>query len=151
MKLSCKQIVIQNLLFNVPFATVMVLVSTLLNGKDISIEVLPMIAIAFVVSEILGAVIPTRKIAEAIGSIAAPEKNPMEFPQFFLVAAVLSVIFTMLMVLVMTYFGLKFDGVPLHIYWFAVLQSFFPMLLTAYICVLVFLPLSMRFSKLRNT
>ena len=34
MKLSCKQIVVQNPLFNVPFASVMVLVSTLLNGKE---------------------------------------------------------------------------------------------------------------------
>ncbi len=147
MKPTAKMIITQNLVFNAPFAFIMVLVSTLLNGAPL-VSMIPMFFIALVICEILGAVIPVQKIAGAVGGKVAPGKNPMAFPQFFAVAAVLTVIFTVLMVLAMTFIGMKIDGAPMSEYVNSCLHVFLPLLATAYGCVLVFLPLSMAVSGL---
>lgn len=147
MKPTPKMIIVQNLVFNAPFAFIMVLVSTLLNGAPL-VSMIPMFFIALVICEILGAVIPVQKISGAIGGKLAPGKNPMSFPQFFAVAAVLTVIFTVLMVLAMTFIGMKIDGAPMSEYVSSCLRVFLPLLATAYACVLIFMPLSMKVSGL---
>ena len=140
-----KMILTQNLIFNVPFALVMVIVSTIVN-KAPAVSIIPMFFIALVIVEILGFVIPVQKIAMAIGKKFFPGKNPMAFPQFLLTAAVLTVIFTILMTLIMTLIGLLMDGAPLSAYWGAVLHIFPILLIAAYCSVLIFLPLSMKVS-----
>lgn len=148
MKPTPKMIIIQNLVFNAPFALIMVLASNLVNGMGIDVTVIPMFFIAFLITEVLGAVIPVQKIAGMVGSKVAPGKNPMAFPQFFAVAAVLTVIFTVLMVLCMTFIGMKLGGAPMSAFWGSVAHVFPPLLGVAYCCVLVFLPLSMSVSGL---
>ena len=145
-----KMIIIQNLVFNAPFAFVMNLVSTLTNpNTKLDFTFIPMFLIGFVLVEILGVIIPIQKIAGAVGGKIAPRKNPMDFPQFLVVAAVLTVILTVLMTAGMTFFGLLFGGAlaPMA-FLFAYLQALPIMLITAYICVLVFMPLSMKVSGL---
>ena len=70
----------------------------------------------------------------------------MSFPQFCLVACVLSLIFTTLMTLIMTFIGMKMGGVPMALYWDSVKLVFPWLLLAAYVSVLVFMPLSMKVS-----
>lgn len=143
-----KMLIIQNLVFNAPFALVMNLVSTIGNGQPVlDPSFFIMYLVAFVMIEVLGFIIPVQKIAGAVGGKIAPRKNPMAFPQFFAVAAVLTVIFTVLMTAGMTAVALAFAG-QLAIFPFAFLGSLPPMLVAAYICVLVFLPLSMAVSGL---
>lgn len=148
MKPTPKMIITQNVIFNCPFALIMVLASNIVNGQPIDVTVIPMFFIALVICEILGAVIPIQKIAGFIGGKVAPGKNPMAFPQFFAVAAVLTVIFTVLMALSMTFIGMKLGGAPMNLYWSAFAHVFPALLCVAYGCVLVFLPLSMAVSGL---
>lgn len=108
---------------------------------------IPSFIVALVLIEILGAVIPVQKIAGLVGGKVAPGKNPMAFPQFLAVAAVLTVIFTVLMTAGMTLFGLAMDG-ALNQFVPAYLSALLPMLVTAYVCVLIFLPMSMAVSGL---
>ena len=61
-------------------------------------------------------------------------------------AAVLTVIFTVLMTLGMTFIGMKLGGAPMSEFWSNCLRVFPWLCLTAYCCVLVFLPLSMKVS-----
>lgn len=143
-----KMIITQNLLFNAPFALVMNLVSVLTNPNvKLDFTFIPSFLVAFVLIEILGIVIPVQKIAGAVGSKVAPGKNPMAFPQFLAVAAVLTVIFTLLMTAGMTLFGLAMEG-ALNMFIFAYISALPPMLVAAYVCVLVFLPMSMAVSGL---
>ena len=145
-----KMIIIQNLVFNVPLALIMNLVSTLSNPNvKLDLTFIPMFLIGLVLVEILGFVIPIQKIAGAVGGKIAPRKNPMAFPQFFAVAAVITVILTVLMTAGMTFFGLLFGGqlAPM-VFLFAYLGALPVMLLTAYVCVLIFMPLSMKVSGL---
>ena len=143
-------IIIQNLVFNVPLALIMNLVCTLSNPNvNLDFTFIPMFLIGLVLVEILGFVIPIQKIAGAVGGKIAPRKNPMAFPQFFAVAAVITVILTVLMTAGMTFFGLLFGGAlePMA-FLFAYLGALPIMLLTAYVCVLIFMPLSMIVSGL---
>lgn len=143
-----KMIITQNLLFNVPFALVMNIVSVLTNPNvKFDFTFIPSFLVALVLIEVLGFVIPVQKIAGAVGGKIAPNKNPMAFPQFLVVAAVLTVIFTVLMTAGMTCFGLLMAG-NLGAFFPAYLGALIPMLPTAYACVLVFLPLSMGLSGL---
>ena len=146
MKPTKKMILIQNLVFNVPFALIMVIVSTILNKQSFGVETIGMFFIALVMVEILGFIIPVQKIAGFFGQKVFGGKNPMAFPQFLLVAAVLTVIFTVLMTLGMTFVGLKLGGAPMEAYLPTCLHVFPWLCLTAYCCVLVFLPLSMKVS-----
>ena len=116
MKPTKKMILTQNLIFNAPFALIMVIVSTILNKQSFGPETIGMFFIALVMIEILGFVIPVQKIAGFFGAKVFGGKNPMAFPQFLLVAAVLTVIFTVLMTLGMTFIGMKFDGAPMSAY-----------------------------------
>ncbi len=143
-----KMIIVQNLVFNVPLALIMNLVSTITNPNvKLDFTFIPMFLIGFVLVEILGFVIPIQKIAGAVGGKIAPGKNPMMFPQFFLVAAVITVILTVLMTAGMTFFGLLFAK-QLSQFPMAYVMALPVMLLTAYVCVLVFMPLSMVVSGL---
>ena len=146
MKPTKKMILTQNLVFNAPFALIMVIVSTILQPEPKWISMIPMFFIALVMIEVLGFVIPVQKIAGFFGEKVFKGKNPMAFPQFLLVAAVLTVIFTVLMTLGMTFIGMKFDGAPMSAYLPSCLRVFPWLCLTAYCCVLVFLPLSMKVS-----
>ena len=139
-------ILTQNLVFNVPFVLIMVAVTNLVNGQGFGPETLDMILIAFVVVEILGFVVPVQKIAGFFGEKVFHGKNPMAFPQFFLVGAVLTLIFTTLMTLIMTFIGMKMGGAPMNLYWASVAKVFPWLLLAAYCSVLIFLPLSMKVS-----
>ena len=145
-----KMIIIQNLVFNVPLALIMNLVSTLTNPNvELDLTFIPMFLNGLVLVEILGFVIPIQKIAGAVGGKIAPRKNPMAFPQFFAVAAVITVILTVLMTAGMTFFGLLFGGqLSPMVFLFAYLGALPIMLLTAYVCVLIFMPLSMIVSGL---
>jgi len=146
MKPTKKMILTQNLIFNAPFALIMVIVSTILNKQPFGPQIIGMFLIALVMIEILGFVIPVQKIAGFFGGVVFHGKNPMAFPQFFLVAAVLTVIFTVLMTLGMTFIGMKLGGAPMSAYWATCLYVFPWLCLTAYCCVLIFLPLSMKVS-----
>ena len=141
-----KMILTQNLVFNVPFVLIMVAVTNLVNGQGFGPETIGMILIAFVVVEILGFVVPVQKIAGFFGEKVFHGKNPMAFPQFFLVGAVLTLIFTTLMTLIMTFIGMKMGGAPMNMYWSSVGKVFPWLLLAAYCSVLIFLPLSMKVS-----
>ena len=141
-----KMILKQNLIFNIPTCVVMTLTAALASGAGLNPGTVIQFFIGFAVIEILGAVIPVRKIAMGIGNQFFPGKNPMQLPQFMLPAAVLTVIFTVPMTLIMTAVGLKMGGQPMNIYWFAVLGALPKMLIAAYISVLIFLPLSMKLS-----
>lgn len=144
-----KMIITQNLVFNIPLAVIMNLVSTLTNpNAKLDITFIPMTLIGFVLVEILGFIIPIQKIAGAVGGKIAPRKNPMEFPQFFAVAAVITVILTVLMTAGMTLAGLLFGGAPLSTFPMAYGMALPAMLITAYVCVLIFMPLSMKVSGL---
>ena len=133
-----KMILTQNLVFNIPFVLIMVAVTNLVNGQGFGPETLGMVGIGFVVAEILGFVIPVKRVFYG--------RNPMAFPQFCLVACVLSLIFTTLMTLIMTFIGMKMGGVPMAIYWDSVKLVFPWLLLAAYCTVLIFMPLSMKVS-----
>ncbi len=69
----------------------------------------------------------------------------MMMPQFLVPAAVLTVIFTVPMTLIMTAVGLAMapEGPGLAIFFPSFISVLPWMLLAAYVCVLVFLPLSM--------
>ena len=143
-----KMVITQNLLFNVPLAFIMNLVSTLTNpnGKfDFTFILMFLIGLALV--ELLGAVIPIQKISGAVGNKIAPGKDPMMFPQFFVVDMVVTVIITVLMTAGMTFFGLLFAG-QLSQFPRAYVTALPVMLVTSYVCVLVFMPLSMKVSGL---
>ena len=146
MKPTKKMILTQNLIFNAPFALIMVIVSTILNHQSFGVETIGMFFIALVMIEILGFVILVQKIAGFFGQKVFGGKNPMAFPQFLLVAAVLTVIFTVLMTLGMTFVGMKLGHADMAGYWDTCLRVFPWLCLTAYCCVLVFLPLSMKVS-----
>ena len=148
MKPTKKMIITQNLVFNLPFCVVMTLVAAFKSGAGINVGTIIQYFIGLVVIEILGAVIPVQKIAMGIGAKFFPGKNPMAMPQFLLPAAVLTVLFTVPMTLIMTFVGLKMapEGPGLAIFWPAFLSVLPWMLLAAYICVLIFLPLSMKVS-----
>lgn len=126
----------------------MTLVAAFKSGAGINPGTVIQYFIGLLVIEILGAVIPVQKIAMGIGAKCFPGKNPMEMPQFLLPAAVLTVIFTVPMTLIMTAVGLAMapEGPGLSIFPFAFLGVLPWMLLAAYLCVLVFLPLSMKAS-----
>ena len=141
-----KKILTQNLVFNIPFVLIMVAVTNLVNGQGFGPETIGMVGIGFVVAEILGFVIPVKKIAGFFGEKVFHGRNPMAFPQFCLVACVLSLIFTTLMTLIMTFIGMKMGGVPMALYWDSVKLVFPWLLLAAYVSVLVFMPLSMKVS-----
>ena len=144
-----KMIITQNLVFNIPLAVIMNFVSTLTNPKvGFDISFIPMTLIGFVLVEILGFIIPIQKIAGAVGGKIAPRKNPMEFPQFFAVAAVITVILTVFMTAGMTFFGMLFGGEGFGGFPMAFLMSLPVMLITAYVCVLIFMPVSMKVSGL---
>ncbi len=148
-----KMLIIQNLVFNVPLAVIMNLVSTLTNpNTKFDLTFIPMCLIGFVLVEILGFIIPIQKIAGAVGGKIAPRKNPMEFPQFFAVAAVITIILTVLMTAGMTFFGLLFAQLAgqgsLSAFPMAYISALPAMLITAYVCVLIFMPLSMAVSGL---
>ena len=143
-----KMIILQNLIFNVPLALIMNLVSTLTNPNvKLDFTFIPMFLIGLILVEILGFVIPIQKIAGAVGNKIAPNKNPMMFPQFLVVAIVITVILTVLMTAGMTFFGLLFGG-QLAQFPKAYIMSLPVMLITAYVCVLIFMPLSMVLSGL---
>lgn len=148
MKPTKKMILTQNLVFNAPFALIMVLVSTyIMQGwAGFNVTLIPMFFIALALIEFFGFIIPVQKIAGFFGAKVFKGKNPMAFPQFLLVAAVLTVIFTVLMTLSMTLIGMLLGGAPLSMYWASCLKVFPWLCLTAYCCVLVFLPLSMKVS-----
>ena len=146
MKPTKKMILTQNLVFNAPFALVMVIVSNIVNKQKFGPETIGMFFISLVIVEILGFIIPVQKIAGFFGAKVFKGKNPMAFPQFLLVAAVLTLIFTVLMTLAMTFIGMKLGGAPMKDYWCNVLKAFPWLCLAAYCSVLVFLPLSMKVS-----
>lgn len=146
MKPAPKMIIAQNLIFNLPFVLVMVAVTNLINGQSFGPETLGMVVIGFVVMELLGMIIPVKKIAGFLGDKLFPGKNPMAFPQLFLVAVVMTLIFTSLMTLIMTFIGMKMEGALMNMYWGAVLYSFPRLCVASYCSVLVFLPLSMKLS-----
>ena len=146
MKPTGKMILTQNLVFNVPFVLVMVAVTNIVNGQGFGPETIGMIGIAFVVIEILGFVVPVQKIAGFFSAKVYHGKNPMAFPQFLLTAVVLTLIFTTLMTLIMTFIGMKLGGAPMNLYWASVAKVFPWLCLAAYCSVLVFLPLSMKVS-----
>lgn len=141
-----RMILTQNLIFNIPFVLIMVAVTNLVNGQGFGPETLGMVGIGFVVAEILGFVIPVKKIAGFFGAKVFQGRNPMAFPQFCLVACVLSLIFTTLMTLIMTFIGMKMGGVPMVLYWDSVKLVFPWLLMAAYCTVLIFMPLSMKIS-----
>ena len=144
-----KMIITQNLVFNIPLALLMNTVATVSGGRPIDLTFIPMFLIGFVLVEILGFIIPIQKIAGAIGGKIAPGKNPMDFPQFFAVGAVITVNITIFMTAGMTFFGMLFGGqLQFPDYFFAFLGSLPVMLLAAYIGVLIFMPLSMKASGL---
>lgn len=146
MKPTKKMIITQNLVFNLPFCVVMTLVAAFASGAGLNPGTIIQYFIGLVVVEILGAVIPVQKIAMGIGNKLFPGKNPMMMPQFLVPAAVLTVLFTVPMTLVMTGVGLgmaKAVGETVPPYFVAFLGTLPWMLLAAYVCVLVFLPLSM--------
>lgn len=143
-----KMIITQNLVFNVPLALIMNVVATATNpNAKFDLTFIPMFLIGFVLAEVLGFVIPVQKIAGAVGNKVAPGKNPMMFPQFFAVGAVITVILTIFMTAGMTFFGLLFGG-ALNQFPKAYIMALPAMLITAYVCVLVFMPLSMKVSGL---
>ena len=148
MKPTKKMILTQNLVFNVPFALIMVLVSTyLMQGwAGFNFTMIPMFFIALVLVEIFGFIVPVQKIAGFMSAKLYKGKNPMAFPQFLLTALVLTLIFTILMTLSMTLIGMLIGGAPLSLYWASCLKVFPWLCLTAYCCVLIFLPLSMKVS-----
>lgn len=143
-----KMLIIQNLIFNLLFALVMTLVGAFAGGAGVNPGTIIQYFIGLVVVEILGFVIPADKIAGGIGAKAFPGKNPMQMPQFMLPAAVLTVIFTIPMTMIMTAVGLAMapNGPGLSIFMPAFLGALPWMLLAAYICVLIFLPLSLKAS-----
>lgn len=146
MKPTKKMIITQNLVFNLPFCVVMTLVAAFASGAGLNPGTVIQYFIGLVVVEILGAVIPVQKIAMGIGNKLFPGKNPMMMPQFMVPAAALTVLFTVPMTLVMTGVGLgmaKAVGETVPPYFVAFLGTLPWMLLAAYVCVLVFLPLSM--------
>ena len=147
MKPTKKMILTQNLVFNVPFALVMVIVSTLITpGQKFGLPTIGMFFISLVLVEIFGFIVPVQKIAGFMSAKLYKGKNPMAFPQFLLTALVLTLIFTILMTLSMTLIGMLLDGNGLAGYWMAVLHAFPWLCLAAYCSVLVFLPLSMKVS-----
>ena len=148
MKPTKKMILTQNIVFNAPFALIMVLVSTyIMQGwAGFNFTLIPMFFIALVLIEIFGFIIPVQKIAGFMSAKLYKGKNPMAFPQFLLTALVLTLIFTVLMTLSMTLIGMLIGGAPLSMYWASCLKVFPWLCLTAYCCVLVFLPLSMKVS-----
>ena len=146
MKPTRKMILAQNLLFNCPFVLVMVAVTNIINGQSFGPETTGMIIIGFVVMELLGLVIPVKKISGVLGRKLFHGQNPMAFPQLFLTAVVMTMIFTSLMTLIMTFIGMKLDGAPMTLFWAGVTRSFPWLCLASYCSVLVFLPLSMTLS-----
>ena len=146
MKPTKKMIITQNLVFNVPFALVMTIVSNIINHQPIGPSTIGMFLIALVLVEIFGAIVPVQKIAGLMAAKIYKGKNPMAFPQFLLTALVLTIIFTILMTLSMTLIGMLLGGAPLSGYWGAVLDTFPWLCLAAYCSVLIFLPLSMKVS-----
>ena len=145
-KPSVKMILTQNLVFNLPVCLIMTVTAVLASGAGFNLGVILQFIIGLVVIEILGILIPAQKIAAAIGRKCFPGKNPMQLPQFMLPAAVLTVLFTVPMTLIMTFFGMKMGGAPMEFYWSSVLKSLPLMLLAAYMSVLIFLPLSLKVS-----
>ena len=145
-----RMILTQNLVFNIPFVLIMVAVTNLVNGQGFGPETIGMVGMAFVVAEILGFLVPVKKIAGFFGARFFHGRNPMAFPQFCLVACVLSLIFTTLMTLIMTFVGMKMGGVPMAIYWDSVKLVFPWLLLASYCTVLIFLPLSMKVSGMNR-
>ncbi|MBO5496100.1 MAG: hypothetical protein J5967_01745 [Oscillospiraceae bacterium] len=141
-----KMIITQNLAFNLPLCVVMTITAAIASGAGFNPGTIIQYFIGLVVIEILGAIVPVQKIAMGIGAKCFPGKNPMMMPQFLLPAAVLTVIFTVPMTLIMTWVGMKMGGAPMNMYGFAFLGALPKMLLAAYIGVLIFLPLSMKFS-----
>ena len=142
-----KMLLKQNLIFNLPMCAVMTLTAAL-TSHSLNPGTVIQFFIGLAVIEVLGAVIPVQRIAQGIGGKFFPGKNPMRMPQFMLPAAALTVVFTVPMTLVMTAVGLKMGGVPMSAYWPAFFGSLPPMLLAAYVSVLIFLPLSMKLSGL---
>lgn len=143
-----KMVITQNLVFNVPLALIMNIVATATNpNAKFDLTFIPMFLIGFVLAEILGFVIPVQKIAGAVGGKIAPGKNPMMFPQFLVVGLVISLIMTVFITAGMTFFGLLFGG-ALNQFPIAYVMALPAMLITAYVCVLVFMPLSMVVSGL---
>ena len=145
-KPSVKMILTQNLVFNLPVCLIMTVTAVLASGAGFNLGVILQFIIGLVVIEILGILIPAQKIAAALGRKCFPGKNPMQLPQFMLPAAVLTVLFTVPMTLIMTFFGMKMGGAPMEFYWSSVLKSLPLMLLAAYMSVLIFLPLSLKVS-----
>lgn len=148
MKPTGKMILTQNLVFNLPLCVIMTITAAIASKAGFNPGTIIQYFIGLAAIEILGLIIPVQKIAGFFGEKVFHGKNPMAFPQFLLVAAVLTVIFTVPMTLIMTFVGLKMGGVPMNIYWFAFLGALPWMLLAAYIGVLIFLPLSMKVSGL---
>ncbi len=146
MKPTKKMIITQNLVFNAPFALVMVIVSNLINHQPFGVETIGMFFISLVIVEILGFIIPVQKIAGFMAAKFYKGKNPMGMPQFLLTALVLTLIFTIFMTLSMTLIGMLLGGAPLSGYWGAVLHSFPLLCVAAYCSVMIFLPLSMKVS-----
>ena len=146
MKPTKKMIITQNLLFNAPFALVMVIASNLINHQPFGVETIGMFFISLVIVEILGVIVPVQKIAGFMSAKCYKGKNPMGFPQFLLTAPVLTLIFTILMTLSMTLIGMLLGGAPLSGYWGAVLHAFPWLCIAAYCSVMIFLPLSMKVS-----
>ena len=147
---SKKMILTQNLVLNLPTCVVMTLTAALASGAGLNVGTIIQFFIGFVVIEILGFVIPVRKIAGGIGAKFFPGKNPMELPQLMVPAVALTFLFTVPMTLIMTFVGMKMGGVPMNTYWPAFLSSLPKMLLAAYISVLIFLPLSMKVSGMNK-
>ncbi|MBR2781973.1 MAG: hypothetical protein IKE00_01385 [Oscillospiraceae bacterium] len=145
-KPSLKMILTQNLVFNLPVCLIMTLTAVLASGAGFNPGVILQFIIGLVVIEILGLLIPAQKIATAIGRKCFPGRSPMQLPQFMLPAAVLTILFTVPMTLIMTFFGMKMGGAPMAFYWSSVLRSLPLMLLAAYVSVLIFLPLSLKVS-----
>ena len=139
-------ILTQNLVFNLPVCLIMTVTAVLASGAGFNPGVILQFIIGLVVIEILGILIPAQKIAAAIGRKCFPGKNPIQLPQFMLPAGVLTVLFTVPMTLIMTFFGMKMGGAPMEFYWSSVLKSLPLMLLAAYLSVLIFLPLSLKVS-----
>ena len=70
-----KMILTQNLVLNLPTCVVMTLTAALASGAGLNIGTIIQFFIGFVVIEILGAVIPVKKIAGGIGAKFFPGKN----------------------------------------------------------------------------
>ena len=143
---SKKMLLTQNLVFNLPVCVIMTLTAAFASGAGLNPGTVISFFIGLAVIEILGFVIPVKKIAMGIGARFFPGKNPMAMPQFMLPAAVLTLLFTVPMTLIMTFVGLKMGGVPMSNYWHVFLDNLPKMLLAAYISVLFFLPFSMKVS-----